>query len=67
MLIGFVLLLASSTVEPMPVSELIYTDKAVSEQVKKRLLDRRQNASLECAPVKRKLKQFENMPIKLIK
>lgn len=67
MLIGFVLLLTSATAEPMPVSERIYPDRAACEQIQNRLLERRQNASLECAPVKRKLKQFENMPIKLIK
>lgn len=53
MLIGFVLLLTSSTVEPMPVSERIYTDKAVCEQVKKQLLERRPNAHLECGEVRR--------------
>lgn len=53
MLIGFVLLLTSATAEPMPVSEHIYPDTATCEQVKKRLLERRPNAALECSPVHR--------------
>lgn len=53
MLIGFVLLLTSATAEPMPVTERIYPDKAACEQIKKRLLERRPNAQLECSPVHR--------------
>lgn len=53
MLIGFVLLLTSATAEPMPVSERIYADKVACEQFKKRLLERRPNAQLECSPVHR--------------
>ena len=52
-LIGFALLITSATVEPMPVSERIYPDKAACEQVKKRLLERRAMAQLECSPVNR--------------
>jgi len=51
MLIGFVLLLASSTVEPIPVSERIYPNKTSCERIKKRLLERRPKAQLECAEV----------------
>lgn len=53
MLIGFVLLLTSATAEPMPISERIYPDKAACEQFKERLLGRRPDAQLECAPVHR--------------
>lgn len=53
MLIGFVLLLTSATTEPMPVSERIYQEKAACEQIKKRLLEQRPNAQLECSPVHR--------------
>jgi len=53
MLIGFVLLLASSTVEPMPISERIYPDKVSCERIKKRFLERRPMAQLECSPVYR--------------
>ena len=53
MLIGFVLLITSFTAEPMPVSERIYPDKPACEQIKKRLLERRPNAQLECSPVYR--------------
>lgn len=52
-LIGFALLITSATAEPMPVSERIYPDKAACEQVKKRLLERRPLAPLECYPVYR--------------
>lgn len=53
MLIGFVLLLTSATVEPMPVSERIYPDKTACEQIKKRLQEQRPNAPLACSPVYR--------------
>ncbi|WP_312463997.1 hypothetical protein [Pantoea endophytica] len=51
MLIGFVLLLASSTVELMPISERIYPNKASCELIKKKLLERRPTVHLEYAEV----------------
>lgn len=52
MLTGFVLLI-TSTVNVMPVSERIYPTLASCEQVRQRVLERRPMAQLECGEVRR--------------
>ncbi|WP_197060482.1 hypothetical protein [Erwinia sp. 9145] len=50
MLIGYVLLIISLP-QYAPVSETIYPTRAVCEQMKARILDRRPNVALECGEV----------------
>ncbi len=53
MLAGFVLLVTSTFPLAMPVSDRIYPTPEACEQMKARILERKQFAQLECAPVYR--------------
>lgn len=52
MLTGFVLLI-TSTIHAMPVSERIYPTLAACETMKARILERRPTVQLECGEVRR--------------
>lgn len=53
MLTGFVLLITSTLPLAMPVSDRIYETRAACEQMKRRIIERRPFAQLECSPVYR--------------
>lgn len=53
MLTGFVLLITSNLPLAMPVSDRIYETRAACEHMKRRILERRPYAMLECGEVRR--------------